>query len=154
MNYRLKRWLRYIFFLVFTLILCWQDYESSVKINEFVQKIINEIIIFFDINVRSANYLIIIRKIGHGVIFFVLAFLGHLAISGDTEDGKTLVIWSSIMNIGFALLAELTQAYAAGRHPVYGDALINFIGSVTGILIAMLVELLFHKSAKHLKNPP
>ena len=149
MNFRLKRWLRYILCLVIVLILCWQNANSSEKITNLAKDSIIGIATFLGLSLKTGNLYILVRKIGHGIMFGILSFLGHLAISGEADDAKTKVIWTGIVNIGFAIVAEFFQAYATGRTPTISDSVINIGGATFGILIAEFVEFVRKKRAIH-----
>ena len=133
------------------LILCWQSSGSSERLTNCAKNAVIGVTSFFGLRIKTEGLYLLVRKTGHGIAFGILSFFGHLAISGDAEDVKTVIIWSSIVNFGFALLAEIFQAYTAGRSPTFMDGFINFAGAAAGILIAMLVESVSSKRrAQHL----
>lgn len=152
MNFRLKRWLRYIVCLVIVLILCWQSSGSSERLTNCAKNAVIGVTSFFGLKIKTEGLYLLVRKTGHGIAFCALSFFGHLAISGDADDFKTIIIWSSIINFGFALLAEIFQAYTAGRSPTFVDGFINLAGAAAGILLAMLIESIAVKrrAAQHL----
>lgn len=88
----------------------------------------------------SENLYYLIRKIGHGLVFLVLAFAGHLAIAETASTIRAAVITSFTMSIIIAILTELMQAYAFDRRTSLADAGINVAGTILGILLGLLFE--------------
>ena len=149
MNFRLKRWFRYIVILIIVLILCWQNSSSSENLTNSASRTVSAICIFFGGHTTASGIYWIVRKIGHFLAFTVLSTCGHLAISGDANDFKSAAKWSAIVNLAVALLGEIAQAYALDRCATLKDAFINLSGAALGILIGICIEDIRQKRHKH-----
>ena len=100
MNLALKRWVKYVAILLVVFVLCWQNSSDSTTVTNttvgFVQKFSN----MFGKDLEYSEHLYyLVRKIGHGFVFLVLAFAGHLAIQETASSMRAC--WDSSMN-GFA----------------------------------------------------
>lgn len=153
MTLGLKRWLRYIFVLVCVLILCWQNSGDSGKLTQGVCDAIRGVVGFFGGEVKINNFYLLVRKTGHAVAFLVLAFCGHLAILADAESWNAVLFSSFGLNFAIATLAEFCQSYALGRQATARDVLINLIGTLIGMLIANVYELIRRKIGTKPKRP-
>ncbi|ELR69725.1 Putative integral membrane protein [Fulvivirga imtechensis AK7] len=77
-------------------------------------------------------------KLGHGFVFFVLAFL---LISGLYESRKDHIKRNSMLTLGvilsalYGFLIELAQAVIPGRSMEMYDALANIAGSFLGLCL-------------------
>lgn len=76
-----------------------------------------------------------IRKLAHGLEFFVLAILVIFVLSKESINNKDLIIRTLFIVVMAALLDEYLQNYIPGRGSSVSDVLIDFWGGVFGVLI-------------------
>lgn len=89
-----------------------------------------------------------IRKLGHGLEFFVLAILVIFALSKYNINNTDLVIRTLFIVVMFAILDEYLQSYIPGRGSSVSDVLIDFFGGGFGVLIFKLFNEIFSKKNK------
>jgi len=72
----------------------------------------------------------LLRKIAHAIEFGILAFLLYRAISASSRviSGRKMIIYSSIIALGYAFSDELHQLFVRGRHCSLKDVAIDGIG--------------------------
>lgn len=81
-----------------------------------------------------------IRKLAHGLEFFVLSILVFFALSKDNINNKDLIIRTLFIVVMAAILDEYLQSYIPGRGSSVSDVLIDFWGGVLGVLVSKLVS--------------
>lgn len=81
-----------------------------------------------------------IRKLAHGLEFFVLSILVFFALSKDNINNKDLIIRTLFIVVMAAILDEYLQSYIPGRGSSVSDVLIDFWGGVFGVLVSKLVS--------------
>lgn len=141
LNLALKRWVKYVAILLVVFVLCWQNSADSTTVTNTTVRMVQKISNMFGKDLEySENLYYLIRKIGHGLVFLVLAFAGHLAIAETASTMRAAVITSFTMGIIIAILTELMQAYAFDRRTSLADAGINVAGTILGILLGLLFE--------------
>ena len=138
---QLKRWLWYIAILLVVFVLCWQNSSDSENVTNATVGVVQKIsrILGKDLE-YSQNLYYLIRKLGHGLVFVILAYAGHLAINGSATTIRAAILTSIIMSIFIAVMAEFMQAYSFDRSASYTDAAINAAGTIIGIIIGIITE--------------
>ena len=141
MTKSLRRWLTYILVLVLVLFLCWQNVADSGNFSHrLAAKLQTFLVAHWSVNLDPEQFHFVVRKIGHGLAFLGLSFLGHLAVN-QVANSTAAVLCSTIgLNLGVALLAELFQVYAPGRWTTPRDAAINLSGAILGIFFGAIYE--------------
>lgn len=81
-----------------------------------------------------------IRKMAHGLEFFVLAILVIFVLSRGNTNNKDIVIRTLFIVVMFAVLDEYLQGYIPGRGSSVSDVLIDFWGGVFGVLTFKFVS--------------
>jgi VanZ family protein len=72
---------------------------------------------------------IILRKLGHALVFGVLARLVARAWTGSTRwSWKRIFVWSLVLTFLYACSDEIHQAFVPGRSCTLGDVLIDTTG--------------------------
>ena len=139
MNLALKRWIRFTAFLVLVMILCWQNSSDSENLTNLVYGVVRTIEKFFgqDATYSIDNYYIT-RKVGHCIVFAIMAFFSHVAIAATANNHRSAMVCSFIVNPVIAIVTEICQTYALSRTTSIIDALINICGCIIGIGIATL----------------
>lgn len=141
MTKSLRRWLWYVLTLFLVLFLCWQNSgdsgDLSRKIAGMCQRVLERCL---GTSFEAEEFHFVVRKIGHGVAFLILSCLGHLAIAAVGSTRAIIVLTTSLMNIGVAVLAELFQTFSEGRFTTPRDALINILGASLGVLLGACFE--------------
>lgn len=95
------------------------------------------------ITTRVHNF---IRKLAHGLEFFVLAILVIFILSKGNINNKDLIVRTLFIVVMAALLDEYLQGYIPGRGSSVSDVLIDFWGGVFGVLIFKGVSKIFCKT--------
>ena len=138
---QLKRWLKYIAILLVVFVLCWQNSTDSENVTNTTVGLVQKISVLLGKDLEySTNLYYLVRKIGHGLVFAILAYAGHLAINSSATTIKASVLTSLIMSIFIAVMAEFMQAYTFSRSASFTDASINVAGTIVGILMGILTE--------------
>ena len=98
----------------------------------------------FDNTVLSLQF--IARKSAHFCIYAALGFLFSNAYfqTGITIFSKNIII-SGISSIIYAITDEVHQLFVEGRSCELRDVFIDSIGSITGILVFVLIMLIWRK---------
>ena len=122
---------------------------KSAKESSFVTDVFLWILRLITFNKVEFNYDVlhqITRKLvvhyGYNLIIGVSCYF---AIYGFKGIGKITLIISILCGLFVAVSGELLQYIPASRGPSFGDAMINFAGEVTGILISFLILYLVYK---------
>ena len=69
------------------------------------------------------------RKIGHMIVFGILARLLARALTGSTYwPWKKIFLWSLVLTVLYAATDEYHQTYTEGRGPSVHDVLIDGVG--------------------------
>jgi VanZ family protein len=80
----------------------------------------------------------IIRKNAHAFEYIVLAVLVGIILFSLSMKGKGAIIYILFICLFYAVLDEYHQSFVQGRGSLVGDVLIDFSGSLIGILIYYL----------------
>lgn len=81
-----------------------------------------------------------IRKLAHGLEFFVLAILVIFVLSKEKINSKDLIIRTLFIVVMFAIFDEYLQSYIPGRGSSVSDVLIDFWGGFFGVLLFKLIS--------------
>lgn len=82
----------------------------------------------------------LIRKIAHGLEFFILSILIIFILSEKNIDRNYLIIKTLFIVLIVAILDEYLQAYIPGRGSTVSDILIDFIGGIFGIIVFKFIN--------------
>lgn len=94
-----------------------------------------------------------IRKMAHGLEFFVLAILAIFVLSKEKINSKDLIIRTLFIVIMFAILDEYLQGYIPGRGSSVSDVLIDFWGGCFGVLTFKFANrIIYAKEEKIIKE--
>ena len=141
MSRQLKRWLKYIAILLVVFVLCWQNSTDSENVTNTTVGLVQKISVLLGKDLEySTKLYYLVRKLGHGLVFLILAYAGHLAINSSATTVKASLLTSFIMSIFIAVMAEFMQAYTFGRSASFTDAGINVAGTIVGILLGIFAE--------------
>jgi VanZ family protein len=80
----------------------------------------------------------IIRKNAHAFEYIVLAVLVGIILFSSSMKGKGAIIYILFICLFYAVLDEYHQSFVQGRGSLVGDVLIDFSGSLIGVLIYYL----------------
>ena len=140
MGLRLRRWLIFITMIIITLYLCWQNSKDSTNLTvNACNAVINlSSIIGLEIKLTTAFYTVV-RKLGHGIMFMVLAISSYMAISASVKSTKRTLMISLFTDVAIATIAEYIQLYFSGRTASVLDLLIDTAGVVVGITAIHLI---------------
>ncbi|MGX7417453.1 VanZ family protein [Carnobacterium gallinarum] len=92
-----------------------------------------------------------IRKGAHFGTYFLLGLFWFLGLKNRLYSiGLTAFIaWS--LAAGYAAFDEFHQSFTADRTPLFQDVILDSVGALTAVLIAVLFSQLFGKKKKHKK---
>lgn len=93
-----------------------------------------------------------IRKMAHGLEFFVLSILVIFIFSRGKINNVDLVIRTLFIVVMCAVLDEYLQGYIPGRGSLVSDVLIDFWGGCFGILVFKGLSKLKGKEKKEVKQ--
>lgn len=77
----------------------------------------------------------LIKKVGHAVVYGVLAWLLLRALVGDGAPSDRLRLVCAALAVAYGVSDELHQACVPGRHPAVTDVLIDGVGAVTAMAL-------------------
>lgn len=122
-----------------------RDGDESLKDSSFTTNTVLWILRFFTFKRIEFDYDVIhhiTRKlVGHYGYNLIIGLFGYLTIFSFKGIGKYTLIISLALGLIIALLGELLQYIPANRGPNMVDALINFMGEVTGTLLVYVILL-------------
>ena len=128
--------------------------EESTKDSSFTTNIVLAILRFFTFKKVEFDYDLIhhiTRKmVGHYGYNLIIGLFGFLTVFIFKGIGKYTLIISLVLGLVIAALGELLQYIPANRGPSLVDALINFMGEVTGTLLVYVIVL--YKNNKRSQN--
>lgn len=128
--------------------------ESS-EVSSGVSRFIAELIVSnfdelseFEREAKIEELVPIIRKLAHFSVFAALGFFSNLCLhSFAKERGKNsrfvTNVYAGAFCIFYAMTDEFHQLFIPGRNGNFIDVLIDFSGSIVGIVAALLAFLLF-----------
>jgi VanZ family protein len=81
----------------------------------------------------------LLRKIAHGLVFAVLAFLIFRALPRSLEKGTLRLGYAGAITLLYALIDEVHQAFVPGRSGTLSDVAIDAIGIVAMLFLLSLL---------------
>lgn len=96
-------------------------------------------------NNKQQRLNLIVRKNAHAFEYCVLAILVSIVLSIFNLKGKNSIIYIMFICLFYAVTDEFHQAFVPGRSSLVSDVLIDFCGSLIGMLLYMLFRNLFYK---------
>lgn len=87
---------------------------------------------------REETLNLIIRKNAHAFEYLVFAILVSVLLFSVRLNGRSAIIYIMFICIFYAVIDEFHQMFVPGRGSSVSDVLIDFLGSVIGILIFYL----------------
>lgn len=121
-----------------------QDFKQSLSLSEKVINVIQGNFGFKNINISTMQ--IIVRKIAHFTLYFILGFIVFLILKNFVKSDKKLIKWSIIICFIYACTDEIHQLFVPGRTGSIIDVLIDVVGSICGIFIIRALNNLFKKN--------
>lgn len=80
----------------------------------------------------------IVRKGAHFCVYLALGFLSYLAMNTYNLKLKTKLLSALTISLLYAISDEIHQLFVPGRAGQIRDVLIDFFGSLTGIIFALI----------------
>ena len=120
---------------------------DMVKSNELVNnKVTNKIALKIKKSLGiSSSKEILIRKMAHMLEFCLLAILVAIVLFNFGLRGKGAIIYILFFTLFYAVLDEYHQMFIKGRTSSVRDVLIDFSGSIIGVVVFYLVYYLKNK---------
>ncbi|WP_125154736.1 VanZ family protein [Clostridium rectalis] len=104
-----------------------------------------------EVDIKKQKFNVLIRKNAHAFEFFVLAILICNVLCKYKISLNQGIIYVMFICILYAVLDEFHQCFVPGRSSSVKDVLIDFVGSIFGILIYILVNKIYCKIYKNFK---
>ena len=144
----LVSWLSVLLWMIFIFSLSAQPATESSALSSRTTRIIIQIIdkiIPLDIeSSTTADFALqaehIVRKVAHGIVYFILGILVMVAFIKSEAKGFKAVFLSLMLCILYACSDELHQLFISGRSGQLKDVLIDSIGASIGIVICQLIR--------------
>ena len=97
----------------------------------------------------------IARKLGHILIFGALGFCLLLCLKSwfPKASPRFLLFWSLLIGILYGASDEWHQSFVPARSAEWHDVLVDAIGVILGVLLALYGMILIEKRASRLKAP-
>ena len=137
MRKQLFRWSLVTIWLILTVYLSQQTGTESAAMSGWLAHSIYHICDVLGINLSYAVLHMVLRKIAHFGIHFVLAWLGYRAMLISCEKKHYAIIATVVLYGIIAVFDELIQGISPGRVLMLGDLLINLSGIVLGVIIGV-----------------
>tara|TARA_B100001123_G_scaffold380843_1_gene450767 strand:+ start:1174 stop:1488 length:315 start_codon:yes stop_codon:yes gene_type:complete len=83
------------------------------------------------------------KAFGHFVEFGVLSLLVYRALYRKHVDWTKAAAISIFFCLTYAISDELHQTFVPGRHPSLSDIVIDVLGVITGMLVAVAISVKF-----------
>jgi VanZ family protein len=87
----------------------------------------------FNYKLQKLNYFL--RKNAHALEYLTLAMLVEFFFSSFNLKGKNIIIYIMFICLLYAVLDEFHQSFVPGRTSLVSDVLIDFSGSMLGIIL-------------------
>ena len=129
-------WLTFIFFM---------SNQNGSQSNELTNSIIYNFFKLFNlsdstIEILISNLFFIIRKLAHFTEYFILGILFMNLFKEFNIVSKKKLIYCCLLCLLYAISDEFHQLFIGSRNGSIIDVLIDFIGSISGVLIYKLVQ--------------
>ena len=82
----------------------------------------------------------IVRKCAHFILFLVLGVLVLMLVESYKESKQLAIVFAALICLAYGVSDELHQLFVAGRDGNFTDVMIDFCGSVSGIVILKLIR--------------
>lgn len=104
-------------------------------------------------NKKDLNLNLLIRKNAHAFEYFVLAILlGYIFLQFKFK-GINAAVYILFACLLYAVIDEFHQSFVPGRTSLVSDVLIDFLGSILGLIVLLLVNYLKRRLSKgHFEN--
>lgn len=90
----------------------------------------------------------IVRKNAHGFLYMVLAIFVSCALFLNNKKGKDAVIYILFICLFYAVTDEFHQSFIPGRTSMVSDILVDFAGSLLGLIAFYFVYYKIYNSEK------
>ena len=90
-----------------------------------------------------------IRKLAHFSLYTVVGFLLMSLMSTYKLKQKNKVSTSLIIGLIYAISDEIHQSFMPNRTPMIGDVCIDTCGVITGIIVLIVIQFIWHSILKN-----
>lgn len=111
--------------------------ESQLVSNKIVNGMINIIDYITDNRLSVEEISLIVRKLAHFTIYFILGILAFLTL--NSYGVRKPLIFSIILCLLYAITDEIHQLFVNGRYGSIIDVMIDSFGSIIGIIASKKV---------------
>ena len=119
----------------------------SSGITDWVFQLIINIIPTFSSDVLH----LLIRKLAHFSIYFVLGLLVFNALKSSTTKQKYNILFALLISFLYAITDEIHQLFVPGRAGQALDVIIDSFGAITGIMAFIIIERYINKHKNKVK---
>ena len=131
------RWALVAIWLLLTVYLSQQNAAESAATSGWLAQKIYALIRLIGINVSYRGFHMLIRKMAHFGVHFVLAWLGYRALLATCNKRLNAIIVTFLFFGSIAILDEAIQSVAPGRAMMAFDAFINLCGITAGTIVGI-----------------
>ena len=127
--------------------------QLSDKVFETIQEIVSDTTSsdeIYNLSVsQKVNFILIIRKIAHILIYALLGFLLMGSFSLYEIKNSVRIIFSLLLGVLYAISDEWHQTFVNGLSGRAADVAFDFCGVITGIALMILLIAVINKIKKH-----
>lgn len=135
---KLLRWLLVFAWLYLVFFLSRQNGDESAELSGWAAHYAKKGLDFCGIQASYANLHLLLRKLAHIAIHFVLAWLMYFALDGMFSHQKCNIVICMIFCMIIAIFDESIQNTAPGRVAQFYDGILNLFGVQSGIIFGIL----------------
>lgn len=154
---KLKLLIPWVFVALWMIIIfCFSAQEANESLNtsggfaEFLARILHKDLYLLDLSEREeilGDCQFMVRKLAHFSVYSVLGVLSFIACKNSKLKFSQII--ASVICVFYAASDEIHQHFVKGRSCEFRDVLIDFSGSVTGIIIISLILFIVGKLIKN-----
>ena len=132
-------WIAVVMWMSVIFYLSHQPAEASAELSRGVSDVVfRAIATVFDVDIEAGAggvgaYEHLLRKIAHGVMYFVLAVLLINALRRSGMVGYKAYVTAFLFCVFYAVTDEVHQLYVPGRSGELGDVMIDSAGALVGL---------------------
>ena len=143
---RLRIIVKYVLLILWMMLIFWfsnqKGINSSDMSNTIVEKIVDIIENITNLNIEQSisNITLIVRKIAHFLVYFVLGILWMLLLKEYNILLNKQIIYTLLFCLIYSCSDEIHQLFIDGRNGNLLDVVIDMFGSLSSIFIVLLFD--------------
>lgn len=124
----------------------YKSYNSKLSVKDKIKQV------FKIPNDKYERWNLVVRKNAHAFEYFVLAVITGLALFSMGLRGRRAIVYIMFICLLYAVTDEFHQAFVPGRTSLVSDVLIDFSGSIIGIIIFYVIYYKLLKRERHISK--